>query len=177
LAAVVLELLSAESGIIEDEDAAVSERDFGWLPRGALVILTGIIPYRLPFLVEPIQIRFVIGNPFLDGLSGWLDGLHGFDIEGRRRWTGKMDDSFPEAVKTEEELDFLATEEGADGLHGALAAWALEGVAAPHLKDEVTPEGSHIAGPAFGWCGDEDELDGLGLIGRGLCFYRAAEGC
>ena len=29
----------------------------------------------------------------------------------------------------------------------------------------------------FGRCGDEDELDGLGLIGRGLCFYRAAEGC
>jgi hypothetical protein len=90
LAAVVLELLSAESGIIEDEGAAVSERDFGWLPRGALVILTGIIPYRLPFLVEPIQIRFVIGNPFLNGLPGWFDGLHGFDVKGggggRGRW-------------------------------------------------------------------------------------------
>jgi hypothetical protein len=63
-----------------------------------LVILSGIIPYRLPFLIEPSEIRFVIGDPFLDGLPGWLDGLHGFDIEGRRRWTGKMDDSFPEAV-------------------------------------------------------------------------------
>jgi len=117
IAAVVLALLSAGSGIIEDEDAAVSERDFGGLPRGALVILTGIIPYRLPFLVKPIQIRFVIGtapaafmrrmmktrsgeefcrlawpersggNPFLDGLPGWLDGLYAFDIDGRRWWT------------------------------------------------------------------------------------------
>jgi len=115
LAAVVLELLSAESGI--DEDAAVSEQDFVWFPRGALVILNGIIPYRLPFLVKPIQIRFVIGNapaafmrrmmktrsgeefcrlawpersggnPFLDGLPGWLDGLYAFDIDGRRWWT------------------------------------------------------------------------------------------
>jgi hypothetical protein len=41
------------------------------------------------------------GNPFLDGLPGWLDGLHGFDIEGRRRWSGKMDDAFPKAVEAE----------------------------------------------------------------------------
>ena len=47
---------------------------------------------------------------------------------GRRAW--KANDSFPEAVEAEEELDFLAPEEGADGFHGALAAGALEGVAA-----------------------------------------------
>jgi hypothetical protein len=177
IAAVVLALLSAGSGIIEYEDAAVSERDFGGLPRGALVILTGIIPYRLPFLVEPVQVRFVVGDPFLDGLPGWLDGLHGFDIEGRRWWSREMDDAFPESVKAEEELDFLVAEESADRFHSALAARALERVATPNLQDKVAPEGSHVASPMFGRCGDEDELDGLGLIGRGLCFYRAAEGC
>lgn len=69
-----LELLSAKSGIIED--AAASDRDFGWLPKGTLVIMPGISPYRLPFLDAPIQIQFVIGNHFLDGLLGWLDRLH-----------------------------------------------------------------------------------------------------
>jgi hypothetical protein len=34
-------------------------------------------------LVEPIQIRFLVGNPFLDRLPRWLDGLEGFDVEGR----------------------------------------------------------------------------------------------
>ena len=69
-----LELLSAKSGIIED--AAASDRDFGWLPKGTLVIMPRISPYRLPFLDAPIQIQFVIGNHFLDGLLGWLDRLH-----------------------------------------------------------------------------------------------------
>ena len=86
-----------------------------------------------------------------------------------------MDDSFPEAVEAEEEFDFTRTQVGADVLHGALAARALERVATPHLEDEVTPEGPHVAGPAFGWCGDEEDLGGLGMIGRGFCFYRAAD--
>ena len=135
---------------------SVSEWDFLGLPSGALVILPGVIPCRFPFLIEPSEIRFVVGYPFLDGLPRWLDGLHGFDVEGRRRWPGKMDDAFPEAVEPEEELDFLVADEGADGAHGALAAGALERVAAPHLEDEVTPEGPHVAGPAFGRCGNED---------------------
>jgi len=63
-----------------------------------MVILSGIIPYRLPFLIEPSKIRFVIGNPFLDGLPR---RLHGFVIEGGLRWTGKVDDSFPKTVETE----------------------------------------------------------------------------
>ena len=126
---------------IENQGAAIAERYFGGSPSGALVILSGIIPYRLPFLVEPVQVRFVIGDPFLDGLPGWLDGLHGVDVEGRRRWPGKMDDAFPEAVEAEEELDFLMPDEGADGFHGAHAAGALERVAAPDFEDEVTPEG------------------------------------
>ena len=69
-----LELLSAKSGIIED--VAASDRDFGWLPKGTLVIMPRISPYRLPFLDAPIQIQLVIGNHFLDGLLGWLDRLH-----------------------------------------------------------------------------------------------------
>jgi hypothetical protein len=55
LAAVVLEPLWAASGIFENQCAAIAERDFGWLPSGALVILPGIIPYRLPFLIEPVH--------------------------------------------------------------------------------------------------------------------------
>jgi hypothetical protein len=76
LAAVVLEPLWAASGIFENQGATISERDFGWPPNEALVILLGIIYCRCPFLVEPVEVRFIIGDPFLDGLPGWLDGLH-----------------------------------------------------------------------------------------------------
>ena len=162
---------------IENQCLAVSKRDFLGLPSGALVILPGIIPFRCPFLVEPVKIRFVIGYPFFNGLPRWLDGLHGFDVEGRRRWPGKMDDAFPEAVEPEEEFDFALAHDLADGFHGALAAGALERVAAPDFEDKVAPEGSHVAGSAFGRGGDEEELEGLGLIGRGLCFHRAADVC
>ncbi len=51
-------------------------------------------------------------------------------------------------------------DDGAGGFHGALAAGALERVAAPDLEDEVTPERAHVAGPAFGRCGDEEDLGG-----------------
>jgi len=117
-----------------------------------LVKALGLCAGGVPFLVEPVQVRFVIGNapaafrrrmmntrsgggscrlawpersagnPFLDGLPGWLDGLHGFDIEGRRWRAREMDDSFPEAVEAEEEFDFALAHDLADGLHGALAA-------------------------------------------------------
>ena len=60
LTAVVLEPLWAESGIFEDQGKAIAERDFGWLPSGTLGILSGIIPYGLPFLVEPVQVRLVV---------------------------------------------------------------------------------------------------------------------
>ena len=142
-----------------------------------MVILSGIIPYRLPFLVEPVQVRFVVGDPFLDSLPGWLDGLHGFDVEGRRWRAREMNDAFPEAVEAEEEFDLAGAQVGAHGFHDAVAAGALERIATPDLQDKVAPEGSHVAGSAFGRGGDEEELDGLGLIGRGLCFHRAADVC
>jgi hypothetical protein len=53
-------------------------------------------------------------------------------------------------------------------LHGAFAAGALEGIAAPHLEDEVAPEGAHVAGPAFGRGGDEEDLGGRRFFGRRL---------
>jgi hypothetical protein len=70
LAAVVLEYLWAESGIPEDQGVAVSERDFLGLPIWALGEALGLCAGGTPFLVEPVQIRFVIGDPFLDGLQG-----------------------------------------------------------------------------------------------------------
>ena len=88
-----------------------------------------------------------------------------------------MDDAFPEAVELKEELDFLMSDEGADGAHGALAAGALERIAAPHLEDEVAPEGPHVAGPAFGWCGNKEELGGCWRFRGWLGFYRAEDGC
>ena len=170
-----------------------------------MVILSGIIPYRLPFLVEPVQVRFVIGDPFLDGLPGWLDGFHGlirpprrrahpagfgfasvqnaykpsafFNVEGRRRWTGKMDDAFPQTVEAEEKFDFTRTQVGADVLHVALAAGTLERVATPDLEDEIAPKGPHVAGSAFGWCGNKEELGGCWRFRGWLGFYRAEDGC
>ena len=59
-------------------------------------------------------------------------------------------------------FDFLVPNEAADEAHGALAAGALERVTAPHLEDEVTcPEGPHVADPAFGRCGDKEDLGGM----------------
>ena len=40
----------------------------------------------------------------------------------------------PQAVEAEEKLDFLAADHLADGLHGALAARALERVVAPDWR-------------------------------------------
>ena len=157
--------LRAESGIFEDQDAAIAERDFIGLPGGGLVEALGLGVGWVPRLVEPVQIRLVIGDPFFDGLPGWLDGLHGLDVEGRWRRAREGDDVFPETVEAEEELDFLVADEGADGFHGALAAGALEGIAAPHLEDEVAPERAHVAGPAFGRGGDEENLGGRWFLG------------
>ena len=131
------------SAVVEDEDAAVVEGNFDGLPGRSLVVALGLGAGGVSFLVEPIEVRIVIRNPFLDGLPRGLDRLHGLDVEGRRRRAGEMDEAFPEAVEPEKEFDFLATEDLADGLHGALAAGALEWVAAPNLEDEVAPEGAN----------------------------------
>jgi len=81
------------------------------------------------FLIEPSEIRLVIWDPFLDGLPRWLDGLHGFDIEGRRWRAGKVDDTLPESVETKEEFDLAGAQVCAHGFHDAVAAGALERVA------------------------------------------------
>ena len=96
--------LRAESGIFEDQGAAISERDFFWLPIRTLVELVGLGVAWRPFLVEPVQVRFVVGDPFLDGLPGRLDGLHGLDVEGGWWRAREMDNAQPETVEAEEEL-------------------------------------------------------------------------
>ncbi len=88
-----------------------------------------------------------------------------FDVKGWRGWSWQVDDSLPEAVEPEKEFDFLATEDFADWLHGALAAGALERVAAPNLEDEVAPEGAHVAGGLSGWGGNEEDLGGRRFFG------------
>ena len=113
------------------------------MPGRTLVVALGFGAGSVPFLVEPIEVRIVIRNPFLDGLPGWLDGLHRLDIEGRRWRAWEMDDSLPEAVEAEEELDLLAADDCADGLHGAFAARAFERVTTPNLEDEIAPEGAN----------------------------------
>lgn len=130
-----------------------------------MVVALDLGTVRVPFLVELVEIWVVIGNPFLDGLPRWLDGLHGVDVEGRGRRAREMDNAFPEAVESEEEFDFLAPEDGADGFHDTLAVGALEAIAAPHLEDEVTPQEAHIPGSTFGRGGDEEDLGGRWLFG------------
>jgi hypothetical protein len=71
LAAVVLEPLWAELSIFEDQCAAISERDFFWPPVRALVVALRLSAGGVFFLVEPVQVRFIVGDPFLDGLPGW----------------------------------------------------------------------------------------------------------
>ena len=134
------EPLWAESGIFENQGAAVSEWNFSGSPVRALVEALGLCGGGVPFLVEPVQVRIVIGDPFLDGLPGWLDRLHGFDIVGRR-WAWNINNSFPEAVEAVGKFDFALVHDLADGFHDALAAGALERVAAPDLEDEIVPEG------------------------------------
>ena len=52
------EPLRAASGIFEDQCAAIAERDFGWSPSGALVEALGLCAGGIPFLIEPVQVRF-----------------------------------------------------------------------------------------------------------------------
>ena len=54
------EPLRAASGIFEDQCAAIAERDFGWSPSGALVEALGLCAGGIPFLVESVEVQFVI---------------------------------------------------------------------------------------------------------------------
>ena len=51
--------------------------NFDWLPGGTLVegIVFGLCAGRVPFLIEPIEVRIVIRNPLLDRLPRRFDGL------------------------------------------------------------------------------------------------------
>ncbi len=105
----------AESGIFKNQGVTVTERDFGCLPCRALVKPVGSAGVWISGTVEPVEVRFVIGDPFLDGQPRRLDGLHGFDVEGWRRRAWELDEPLPKAMETEEEFDLLAADDLADG--------------------------------------------------------------
>jgi len=113
----------------------------------------------IPGTVEPIEVGFVVRDPLLDRLPGRFDEFHGFDFEGWRWWTSELDDALPQSVKAEEEFDFLAADDLADGVHGALAAGALQRVAAPDFQDEIAPKGAHVAGGLLGRGRNEEDLE------------------
>ena len=116
----------------------------------ALVDAVGIGIGGIPGTVEPIKIRFFVGYPFFDRLPGWLDRLHGLDVERRRRWARKLNKPLPKPVETEEEFDLLGTLHGPGEFHGSFAAWALERGGSPDFEDEVAPERAHVTGACHG---------------------------
>ncbi len=202
---------------------AIAERDFYGPPIRSLVVALGLCAGGIPFLVEPVQNGFVIGNapaafrrrmmktrsgggscrwhgqsgaPAIHSLMACQGGSMGSWCLFRRaavvdagdkqclpegRGTeGRIDSGSPHSpsplrgtspaarvpvqntYKPSAFFDFLVPNEAADEAHGALAAGALERVTAPHLEDEVTcPEGPHVADPAFGRCGDKEDLGGM----------------
>ena len=140
----------AESELVENQGSAVVQSELGWLPLGALVEAIGIGIGWIPRTVEPVEVRFVIGDPFLDRQPGRLDRLHGLDVEGRRWRAWELDKTLPQPVEAEEKFGLLAVDDLADRFHGALAAGAFERIAAPDLENQVTPEGAHVAGGLFG---------------------------
>ena len=90
----------AESELVENQGSAVVQSELGWLPPGALVEAIGIAGVWISGTVEPVEVRFVIGNPLLDRQPRRLDGVQGFDIEGRRWRAWECDNSLPQAVET-----------------------------------------------------------------------------
>ena len=109
-------------------------------------------------MVKLVEVGLVVWNQLIDRLPGWLDRLHGLDVERRRWWAGELDDAFPQAVETEEEFDLLGAFDGSGKFHGSLAAGALERIGTPDFEDEVPPEGTHGAGGLFWRGGDEEDL-------------------
>lgn len=165
--------LPGSSGGFENQDAAVVQMDFIGFPCRRLVEPVWVRLIWIPGTVEPVEIRFVVGDPFLDRLPGWFDWLHGLDVEGWRRRARERDDSLPKAVEAEEEFDFLAAGNLANRFHDALAAGAFEWIAAPDLEDEVAPEGARVAGGLFRRCGDEKDLGGRRFFGQRLGFGQS----
>ncbi len=104
---------SSGSGVFENQSPAIVQVDFLRFPHRTLVEPLRVRLSCFPGLVEPVQVRFVVGNPFLDRLPGWFDRHEGLDVEGRfGRWRD-VDDAFPKAVKSKEEFDLLrASDEG-----------------------------------------------------------------
>jgi hypothetical protein len=82
LTAVVFKPLRAASGIFGDQGMAVAERNFLGLPIRTLVEALGVCAGGIPFLVEPVQDRFVIGDPLPEGTPGRLDATQYLDVKG-----------------------------------------------------------------------------------------------
>ena len=119
-------------GEFENQDAAVVQLDFRGFPRLSLVEPVWVRLIGIPGTVEPVEAGFVVGDPFLDGLPGRLDRLHGFDVERRRWWAGELDDAFPQAVETEEEFDLLGPFDGALALEYG-SVWKTMNITRPRL--------------------------------------------
>ena len=80
LAAAVLGTLRATSGIVENQDTVVAERDLLRLPGGALVMALGLCAGGISFLIKPVESRVFVRDPFLDGLPSGV----GLSISFRR---------------------------------------------------------------------------------------------
>ena len=59
--------LAGSSGVFKKQDAAIFQMDFGRLPCLASVEAIRVGIRWIPRTVEPIEVRFVIGNPLVDG--------------------------------------------------------------------------------------------------------------
>lgn len=131
---------------------------FAKASKHTLVETVGIGIGWIPGTIKPVEIRFVVGDPFFNRLPGWLDGFHSLDVE-RWRWrTRELDDAFPQTVEPEEELDLLGAFYSTGEFHGSFAARALERVGSPDFQDEVAPEGTHGTGGLLLGCGDEEDF-------------------
>ena len=55
--------------------------DFRCFPFRCLVEPVWVRLIGIPGTIEPVKVGFVVGDPFLDRLPGWLDRLHRLDVE------------------------------------------------------------------------------------------------
>jgi hypothetical protein len=112
-------------GAFENRDPPVVQTNFKGFPILIWVEPVWVKLIGIPGTIEPIEIGLFVRDPFLDGLPGRLDRLHGFDVEMRRCWTWVLDDSLPKAVEAEKELDLpgefdlLGALDDANEFHGS----------------------------------------------------------